>query len=99
MEESREAPGGSYAELARRIQITRPNLILWHETGLRALPTQANLRSVAATIGRPYRQGSDAVPAHTGYVPASVPALLRWSIDPKRGPDLSLLTRALSHHT
>ena len=65
----------SYAELARRIQITRPNLILWHETGLRALPTQANLRSVAATIGRPYRQVLDAALRDTGCDPVSVPAL------------------------
>lgn len=38
------------------------------ETGLRALPTQANLRSVAATIGRPYRQVLDAALRDTGYL-------------------------------
>jgi transcriptional regulator with XRE-family HTH domain len=68
IEEYRQAHGVSYAELARRIQITRQNLTLWRETGLRALPTQANLRSVAATIGRPHRQVLDAALRDTGYL-------------------------------
>ena len=55
---------------ARRIGISRQNLSLWRTAGLRALPTRANLESVAEVIGRPYREVLDAALHDTGYSPA-----------------------------
>ena len=68
IDEYKNAHGVSDAELARRVGVSRQNLGLWRETGLRALPAQADLRSVATTIGRPYRQLLDAALRDTGYL-------------------------------
>jgi hypothetical protein len=68
IDEYKNAHWVSDAELARRAGVSRQNLGLWGETGLRALPAQANLRSVATTIGRPYRQLLDAARRDTGYL-------------------------------
>ena len=40
---------------------------LWRTNGFRALPTRANLESVAAVIGRPYREVLDAALWDSGY--------------------------------
>jgi transcriptional regulator with XRE-family HTH domain len=62
-----QAHGVSDAELARRMGISRENLRLWRK-GLRALPGQDNLRSVARTIGQPYRQVVSAALLDAGYL-------------------------------
>lgn len=68
IDEYKTAHGVSDAELARRIGVTRQNLGLWRDTGLRALPTRLNLRSVATAIRRPYRQVLDAALRDVGYL-------------------------------
>ncbi len=68
IDQYKDAHGVSDAELARRIGISRENLRLWRTNGLRALPAQDNLRGVAQTIGRPYRQVLSAALLDAGYV-------------------------------
>lgn len=68
IDQYKDAHGVSDAELARRIGISRENLRLWRTNGLRALPDQDNLRGVAQTIGRPYRQVLSAALRDAGYV-------------------------------
>ena len=68
IDEYKSAHGVSDAELARRIGVTRQNLGLWRDAGLRALPTQLNLRAVATAIRRPYRQVLDAALRDVGYL-------------------------------
>jgi transcriptional regulator with XRE-family HTH domain len=71
-----ETHGVSDAELARRMGISRENLRLWRK-GLRALPGQDNLRSVARTIGQPYRQVLSAALLDAGYLADSETAAAR----------------------
>jgi hypothetical protein len=68
IDEYKSAHGVSDAELARRIGVTRQNLGLWRESGLRALPAQVNLKAVATAIRRPYRQVLDAALRDVGYL-------------------------------
>jgi hypothetical protein len=46
----------------------RQNLGLWRDAGLRALPSQPNLRSLATAIRRPYRQVLEAALRDIGYL-------------------------------
>jgi transcriptional regulator with XRE-family HTH domain len=71
IDQYKEAHGVSDAELARRMGISRENLRLWRTNGLRALPGQDNLRSVARTIGQPYRQVLSAALLDAGYLTES----------------------------
>jgi transcriptional regulator with XRE-family HTH domain len=68
IEEYKRTHSATDTGLADRIGITRQTLIQWRNGELRSLPTQANLRAMAAEIGRPYRQALSAALFDTGYL-------------------------------
>jgi transcriptional regulator with XRE-family HTH domain len=67
IDQYKDAHGVSDSEIARRIGFSRENLRLWR-AGLRDLPEQGNLRAVARTIGRPYREVLSAALFDSGYL-------------------------------
>jgi transcriptional regulator with XRE-family HTH domain len=77
LEEYKRTHSATDTGLADRIGITRQTLIQWRNGELRSLPTQANLRAVAAEIRRPYRQVLAAALFDTGYLTAPDAAVPR----------------------
>lgn len=72
IEDYKRVHSASDTGLADRIGITRQTLVQWRNAELRTLPTQANLRSAAAELGRPYRTVLDAALHDTGYLTPAV---------------------------
>lgn len=68
IEDYKRVHSASDTGLADRIGITRQTLVQWRNAELRTLPTQANLRSAAVELGRPYRTVLDAALQDTGYL-------------------------------
>ncbi len=68
LEEYKRGHSATDTGLADRIGISRQTLGQWRNGELRSLPTQANLRAMAAEIGRPYRQVLSAALFDTGYL-------------------------------
>lgn len=72
IEDYKRVHSASDTGLADRIGITRQTLVQWRNGELRTLPTQANLRSAAVELGRPYRTVLDAALHDTGYLTQAV---------------------------
>lgn len=72
IDDYKRAHSASDTGLADRIGVTRQTLVQWRTGELRTLPTQANLRSAAAELGRPYRMVLEAALQDTGYLTPAV---------------------------
>ncbi|MGB8504670.1 hypothetical protein [Mycobacterium sp.] len=73
--------------------ISRENLRLWRTNGLRALPEQDKLRSVARTIGQPYGQVLSAALFDAGYL-TETDNQAAWPYDEVLHDAVSALTEA-----